>query len=130
MTEFSIPYKVVLDDLDYLNHVGNAKWLTILERARIDMLEQINYPITRILEQKISVVVSEADIKYIRPAVYGDHLEIRITPINFTQYGVDLNYNVLNKKGKSIFKARVGLVCVDHSGIKTSLPSDLVSLIS
>jgi len=53
MEDYNFSYKVRLDDLDYMGIVGNSHWMIFLERARIDLLEQINFSFSEMKKQKI-----------------------------------------------------------------------------
>lgn len=51
MKTFEFTYSVRLDDLDYMGIVGNANWLTFMERARIEMLDKISFPFSEMIKQ-------------------------------------------------------------------------------
>ena len=42
MKTFTFDYPVRHDDLDFMAIIGNAEWITILTRARIELLDRIN----------------------------------------------------------------------------------------
>jgi acyl-CoA thioester hydrolase len=80
MNSHTFEYPVRHDDLDFMGIIGNAEWVTILTRARIELLDKIEYPVTKMIQQKLGGVVSEMTVKYLKPAHYGDRLKVEITP--------------------------------------------------
>jgi acyl-CoA thioesterase FadM len=71
MKEYTFEYTVRLDDLDFMNVVGDNQWLVFLQRARIELMDRIGFPYTEMIRQKIGGVVAENHIRYMRPAVFG-----------------------------------------------------------
>ncbi|WP_026370772.1 acyl-CoA thioesterase [Kallotenue papyrolyticum] len=77
---YSLPITVAFRDLDALGHVNNAVYLTYFEHARIGYgLRLIGSDSLR----DLAFIVAEATVTYLRPAYYGDELEVgaRITEI-------------------------------------------------
>lgn len=70
MKTYVFNYPVRIDDLDYMGIVGNAEWVTILTRARIDLLNEINFPISEMMRLKLGGVVSKLNMDFKKPAYY------------------------------------------------------------
>lgn len=115
-------YIVRLDDLDYMNIVGNANWLIFMERARIDLLEKINFPFSEMLKNKIGAVVAEAKINYLKPAYFNDKLSIDLEAHTPFKKGLSLKYHIHNKNGLDYLKADLTMVFVDHTGKSIEMP--------
>lgn len=125
MKEYTFNYNVRLDDLDYMGIVGNSNWLTILERSRIDLLEKIEFPFSKMLEQQIGGVVAEATIKFMSPAFFNDQLAVNILPHSPFSKGLMLQYLVKNQKNIECLKADITIVFVDKSGKSTTMPETI-----
>lgn len=52
--------------LDFMGHVNNATYLTILEEARWELLLEYNYTLNDILKSGIGPVILECNIKFIK----------------------------------------------------------------
>lgn len=118
-------YKVRLDDLDYMGLVGNSHWLTFLERARIELLETIGFPFSTMMKNKIGGVVSEAKIKFIKPAFFDDEVKISIEPHSPFNKGIILRYLVTNQRDEECLNADITIIFVDASGKSINIPDDI-----
>jgi acyl-CoA thioester hydrolase len=125
MKNYAFSYNVRLDDLDYMGIVGNSNWLTFLERARIDLLEKVGFPFSEMMKQKIGGVVAEANIKFIKPALFNDQLKIAITPHSPFRKGIMLKYIVTNQKELECLQAEITIVFVDQYGKSISIPENI-----
>ena len=122
---FTFEYRVRLDDLDYMGIVGNARWLTLLERARADLLTAIDYPMTRFFSEKIGAVVADLTIKYIRPARMDDTVSIEISVEELADVFGNLHYVASSKSGQPFVKAQTKMVFVDEAGRPTKVPEEI-----
>ena len=110
-----IEYDINLDDLDYAGIVGNASWLIILQRARIKFLELLGSSMKELAAIDIGGVVSEANLKYLRPAKHRDRILIEIMPSDLTKTSVLLNYVARASDGESLLDASLKMVFVSNS---------------
>ncbi len=122
MKTFKFQYPVRHDDLDFMAIIGNAEWITILTRARIELLDRIEYPLTKMLQQKMGGVVSEMNVKYLKPAKFGNVLNVTITPTKQFSKGVVLHYSVENQKNEVCLEATVTMIFIAHEGVPTEMP--------
>lgn len=125
MESFTFSYSIHLDDLDYSGIVGNANWLIILERARIEMLEQIGFSFSKMMQLKIGGVVAEAVIKFQKPAVFGDQLTVTISPHDPFKYGGILQYDIYNQKGAHCLFADIKIIFINSSGRPEIMPTEI-----
>lgn len=119
---FQFTYRVRLDDLDYMGIVGNADWLIFLERARADLLASIDYPMKRLMDEKIGGVVADLKVKYIRPARLDDTFTILVSAKEPSDSSGTLEYVAQSTDGKPHLKAETKMVFVDASGRPTTIP--------
>jgi len=61
-------YNVIIKEsyLDFMGHVNNATYLTILEEARWELLQDHNYTLNDILKSGVGPVILECNIKFIK----------------------------------------------------------------
>lgn len=125
MNIYSLQYPVRHDDLDFMGIVGNAEWITILTRARIELLDKIDYPITKMIQQKLGGVVSEMTVKYLKAAQYGDALKVEISATSRFTKGLVLHYSVENQKSEVCLVADVTMIFINHEGRATEMPVEI-----
>lgn len=68
--------KVRFYELDPYDHVNHAVYFSYFETARIEALASVGYNLGRLKEEGFHLVVSEVNAKFLRPAVYGEEIEI------------------------------------------------------
>jgi acyl-CoA thioester hydrolase len=125
MNNYTFQYPVRHDDLDFMGIIGNAEWITILTRARIDLLDKIEYPITKMLEQKLGGVVSDMTVKYLKAAYYGDILNVEISPTSRFAKGLMMHYTVKNQKDEVCLVADVTIIFINHEGRAIEMPAEI-----
>jgi YbgC/YbaW family acyl-CoA thioester hydrolase len=77
--EFKAVYKVRNHDIDAYGHVNNAAYLRIIEDAMVDYMEALGVHLLDLGREGMSVYMSEISLKYLRPALLGDHLCVMTT---------------------------------------------------
>ncbi|MGP6206842.1 acyl-CoA thioesterase [Cuniculiplasma sp. SKW3] len=112
-----------IGDIDGLNHVNNANYLTFFEIGRVD------YFMNTLKVQDIndlSFVVKNAEIEYKRPIHFNDNpvVETWISKIGntssvFSHRIFEQESNILYAQGKIV------IVYIDKKGNKIEIPSDL-----
>lgn len=125
MKIFTFNYPVQIDNLDFMAIVGNSEWVTLLTRARIELLDKIEFPITEMMKQKIGGVVSNLSIKFKKPAYYGDNLKITITPDSPFKKGLTLKYLVENQNKEECLSADITIIFVDEKSKPVEMPEKI-----
>ena len=116
--------KVRFRDLDALNHVNNAVYLTYLEETRIAMMDAIG--VSRLMTREKSWILARSEIDYRLPAVMGDVLRIEVHPGEIRNSSFDLRYRIVrDADGRLIAEARSVQVCYDYvHGHPTRVPNE------
>lgn len=63
-------------DLDPYDHVNHARYLTYFESARIEMLEAVGYPMTRMKRDGFQIVLVEVHVRFHTAAGLHDRVSI------------------------------------------------------
>lgn len=61
---------------DIYGHLNNSNYLQIYEEARSEALEQINFPIEKLMELGIYIYVTRIEIDYIKGVKLGETVSI------------------------------------------------------
>jgi|GEM_PF-6580709 len=127
---FSTTVKVLVNDLNYGNHLGYDSLLNILQEARIRWLKTICSSISEInIENNIGRLVKDVHLTYESEANHGDELKITFTASNQTKISFTLCYEVENiTTSKSLCSAETTLACFDYDKKKIArIPNILLS---
>ncbi|MCX8481239.1 MAG: acyl-CoA thioesterase [Sediminibacterium sp.] len=133
-TNFSFCYSTTirLSDLNYGNHVGNDKYLTLLQEARMAFLQSKLY--TELNIDGVGIVVADAAIEYKKELFYNDEIKIYVQAANFISIGFDLFYKVeviKNDLPIIVAKAKTGIVTFDYiNRKKKSLSQQAINKLS
>jgi YbgC/YbaW family acyl-CoA thioester hydrolase len=125
---FKTEITVRVSDLNYGNHVGNDRVLTLMQEARTLFYRSLGFENEVNLEGSIGQIVSDAAIVYKAESFLGDILQFEIAVENFNKYGFDFFYRVSNKvTGKEVAHGKTGIVCFDYSKRKiAAIPEKLM----
>lgn len=99
-------------DLDALNHVNNAVYLTYLEEARLAFSAEMGVDWARFHE--LGFVIARCEIDYRHPAVLGDTLRVELRVGDVGRSSFEFVYRMSRAgDGKLIAEARTTQVCFD-----------------
>ena len=101
---FTTELSVRISQINYGGHLGHDAILPITHEARMRFLDKLNY--TELDFGGSGIVISGAVIEYLNETFYGDIVVIKIALSGFHKNGLDLVYQLENKK-KDIPIARV-----------------------
>ena len=127
---FSTRINVLVNHLNYGNHLGYDSLLSILHEVRLQWLKSINPTISEInIENNIGWMVKELHVLYHSEAKHGDELNIDLFTSGQTRTSVTLEHQVENKTtGKELSSAIITLVCFNFEKAKVSkIPNTLLS---
>jgi len=120
--KYNFEYTIKLDDLDYQGHVGNANWLILLQRARIDLCTEMGYPFEEMTKSGVGGVVAEANLKYYYPAFNDDVISINVVLKDPKENSLILRHKCKNQDNKLCLVSDIKLVFVDKSGKPVNMP--------
>jgi acyl-CoA thioester hydrolase len=131
MMEFSWPIRVYYEDTDAAGVVYHSNYLKYMERARTEWLRKLGFSQEVLREESGNIiVVSEMDIKFVRPAKLDDLLEVNSTLIKVTGASFLFEQSI-KKMQEKICSARVKGVCLNALTFKPQrLPAALKSELS
>ena len=130
MTEkFMVPLKVRNYHCDSYGHVNNAQYLTLLEEARTEFMDELGCPLEGYIKQGLYITVTEVHIKYRKPAVTGDRLEVFIWVPVMKKAQVAFQQEIrLAGSGELIATATVNCACI-KDGKPTGMPKDFMRVL-
>ena len=125
--KFKHKTKIVVrfSDLDAMQHVNNATYLSYLEEARIDYFNKLFNRRKENLD--FEAVVGRIEINYIYPIVLGDKVEVFTRVSKIGNKSVDVEHIIAVKKGNELIKSATSLtklVYYDYKTQKTKVMTD------
>lgn len=94
VTEIRIRYA----DTDQMRFVYNGKYLEFFEVGRTELLREAGLPYAEVEKHGYLLPVTEAFVKYLKPARYDDILVIETTYPSMASAGLRLEYRVFRKE--------------------------------
>ena len=116
---------VRITDLNYGAHLGNDALLGLLHEARVQLLAHLGTaevdPAT-----KFGFIMADVAVEYKAEVFYPDVLRVAMGVADQHKYGFDVVYQVTNKTGKEIARAKTGMLAFDFNTRKLrALPAEL-----
>lgn len=108
-------------ELDPYNHVNHSTYLSYLEHARIQVLDEIGWPMERIASEGYQVVVIAVDIRFKRPATGGDDL-IVVSGLTELRRASSVWHQRIERDGELLVEAWVTSACTTLEGRPTRTP--------
>lgn len=124
----SIPVRIT--DINYGNHLGNDKVLSILHEARMQWLTE-----NKLSEMNVGghgLIMADSMIAYKNEAFYGDVLDINLYSDNCSEKSFDLLYELTtNRNGVkiNIVHAKTGMICFDNEQRKITKISENLKML-
>ena len=120
-TLFRIPIALRWSDLDALNHVNNARYLTFLEQARIEWFDTVDEPW---MTDEIGPVVATATLNFKRPIEYPASIAIELFTERLGNTSVTIGHRIIAADGTVHCDGHVVAVWIDRrSGKPVPLPA-------
>lgn len=69
-------HHVAWRDLDMIGHMNNATYLEYFEDAAAQVGSLYGWPVTRLIERGLAMVLRKMHIQYLRPALINDEIEV------------------------------------------------------
>jgi acyl-CoA thioester hydrolase len=133
--EVSLPEKFLFktevivraSDLNYGNHLGHDRVLTLMQDARVEFYRTLGFKNELNFDGEIGQVIADVVIQYKSESFLSDRLVISIGVTDFNKYGFDMYYLVENAaSGKEVARAKIGIVCFDYEIRKIARIPDIL----
>ena len=127
MKQFNWNARVYYEDTDAGGVVYHARYLAFFERARTEMLRDLDISQQKLLQEGIAFVVKKMDISYDFPARLDDMLTISTKVEQIRKASIIFKQTILNQNKQIISSADVVIACVNMTKMKPcALPKSLV----
>ncbi len=118
--------RVRFHELDPYGHVNHGVYLNWFETARIEALDALGYGLTTLRERGVHLVVTEANLRFLRPAVAGDEVTIE-SEIGDLRRATSWWHQRAVRDGQVLAEVEVRSGTVDPEGRPVAAPADLLA---
>ena len=112
-------------ETDMMGVTHHANYIHWMEEARIDFMDQIGFPYTRMEAEGVISPVTELSCKYKKPCTFGDEITITVRVESFSGVRLTLLYDMRHKNGESVCTARSEHAFLDREGHFVRLKRDM-----
>jgi YbgC/YbaW family acyl-CoA thioester hydrolase len=129
---FTTELTIRASDLNYGNHVGHDRVLTLMQEARVEFYRTLGFKNELNFEGDVGQVIADVAVEYKSESFLADRWIIKLGVSDFSKYGFDMFYLVENKvTGKEVARGKTGIVCFDYSTRKVArIPAGLLNSLS
>jgi acyl-CoA thioester hydrolase len=111
---FSTDIAIRISDINYGGHLGHDSIISLIHEARVRFLKAHGFAESDI--DGFGVIMIDLMILYKAEVFYGDTLTIEVAVHDFTKYGCDFFYRVLNREQeREVAHAKTGIVFFDYA---------------
>ena len=112
--EFTIDYRVYIEDTDLMGIVYHPRYLFFFERARTEMLRSYGFSLSQLAEQNIHFAIRDIQMVFHYPARIDDILSIESSIDTVSACSLGFVQHMFNQNRQAIAEARVKVVTVDQ----------------
>ena len=124
MVSAEIQIRVRYAETDRMGLLHHANYLVYFEQARTELLRAKGMSYRDLEDRGYLLVLTKAEVRYLRPARYDDLLTVRATCVKTTAVRIDHRYEVF-RDGLLLTEGATTLACVDREGRPQALPDAL-----
>jgi len=117
--------KVYYADTDCGGVVYYANYLKYFEIARTEYIAAQGFNLKKLMDDGFIFVVARQEVEYKFPAQYADELTVESRVTEMSPIRIVFENTITNQNGRLTTKGKTTLVCVNKSGIPTSMPQDV-----
>ena len=100
-------------ETDPMKYVYYGNYATYFEVARVELFRTLGMPYDDIEKQGIWLPVSEFSIKYLKPALYDQNLEIHTFIKKIPGVRIEFDYEIYNDSKEKVTEAKTTLFFLD-----------------
>ncbi|MEQ3694540.1 MAG: thioesterase family protein [Thalassolituus sp.] len=116
---FSTHLTIRVSDINYGNHLGNDRMVSLLHEARLRYLHSHDFSEFNI--GGVGLMVTDIVVSFVAESFVADRLTFKVGVADFNKYGCDFVYLIVNEsQDKVVAKAKTGIVFFDYDERRVS----------
>jgi acyl-CoA thioester hydrolase len=129
MKYFQTTYRVIYGDVDAMHMAYYAHYLRWFEIGRTELIRHLGLPYAEIERRGLRLPVTEAYLKYHKPARYDDLLSIETGVAFVRKASVRFDYRIANQENLLLVQGYTVHACLDREDKLVRLPREVVELL-
>jgi acyl-CoA thioester hydrolase len=112
---FSCNIPILIQHINYGNHVGNDSVISILHHARVQFLQSIGY--SELYIEGAGVIMADLQVQYKQQLFLHNKIIVAIAVSDITNNSFAINYKILiqNEQNTTAVLAKTNMVCFDYA---------------
>ena len=111
-------------------HVHHGRCFSLLEQARVALLESVGVPNNRLLAEGKVLVITKVEASYLREVKRGT-VTVTCDRVEIEDKTIKIHQRILNQRGKTAVEGIVCSMCMDIASRRgIALPPELVQALS
>ncbi len=127
MSEFLVTIRPRYGEVDRMGVVYHAHYLSYFEIGRTEFMRSLGTPYAELETRGFRLAVVEAAVRYRRPALYDQELEVAVTLAQVGRATVTFRYELWDAEGAVLSSGHTRLGCMDEDNRPCALPRDVYS---
>ena len=108
--------KVQYYETDMMGVTHHANYIHWMEEARIDFMDQLGFPYSRMEAEGVLSPVKALTCEYKQPCTFGDEIKITVSVESFNGVVMAIIYDMRNQQGDVVCTARSEHVFLNRDG--------------
>ncbi len=127
---FEFKTRVRIDDINYGNHLGHDKLISIIHDSRMNYFNR--YEISEMMPNiSLGIIIVNLNIDYINQAKFNDFLSVYIASGEIKNSSFELLYKITNSENKLIGLCSTTLVCFDTNRNRPiKMPNNILEILN
>ena len=109
-------HKVQYYETDMMGITHHANYIHWMEEARIDFMDQLGFPYTRMEREGVFSPVKSLSVDYKHPSTFGDDISSQVSVESFNGVVLVILYEMRGRDGSEICTARSEHVFLNREG--------------
>jgi len=127
MINENIFFKVSYSDTDQMGFMHHSNYFRYYETARWELFRSIGIPYNEIEKEDVILPVTDASVKFIKPALYDQEIKIITMIKSFKGARIIFDNQAVNEAGEIINEAQITVACVRKSTGRACFPPKRIS---
>ncbi len=125
------PVRVYYEDTDHAGVVYYANYLKFMERARSEFLRSAGLELDSVYSEfGVSFAVTEANIRYHKPAVFNDQLVVESSITALRGARISFKQTIFRQADhKLLTEADIRLACINRNGNVSRIPAPVTAIL-
>jgi len=111
---FNTTIEVTISDINYGGHMGNDRFLTLMQEARLRWLQSMGFKNEKDIDKTVGLIVVDAAIQFKAEVFHGERLSVSLAIDELSGKGFDLYYVVVKEDDKLAAIGKTGILCYDY----------------